>query len=108
MFRVTVHDDAASLRFQIEGRLAGPWVQELHNCWQSTLTGDHSPAVCVDLTGATFVDDAGKSLLAQLHRAGATLMASGVLMRAVVEQVTQEAVAPEGIWRTKDGKGQDR
>jgi len=89
MLRVTVHEETGSLRFEVEGRLAGAWVQELQLCWRSTLAGRPRSAVLVDLKGVTFIDDAGKDLLAQLHRAGATLTASGVLMRAVVTQVTQ-------------------
>ena len=37
MLRITVHDNPQALTFQLEGRLAGPWVQELKECWQSTL-----------------------------------------------------------------------
>ena len=97
MLRVTVHDEMGSLRFKVEGRLAGALVQELKDCWQTTLAGQPRHEMCVDLTGVIFIDDAGKDLLAQLHRAGATLLASGVQMRAVVMQVTQAMVSTPGI-----------
>ena len=37
MLRITVHDKPGALTFQLEGRLGGPWVQVLLECWQSTL-----------------------------------------------------------------------
>ena len=109
MFRVTVHDDPRCLTFQVEGRLAGPWVRELHECWRSTLAGRRRPAVCVDLAGVTFVDAAGKALLAQLHRAGAQLRAAGVQMRAVVAEATQDTPGtPEGDRAPEGEEGRGR
>ena len=40
MLRITIHDDPGSLTFQLEGKLAGPWVAELEDCWQKA----HWPA----------------------------------------------------------------
>ena len=36
MLRITVHDTQQALTFQLEGRLAGPWVSEVEECWQRT------------------------------------------------------------------------
>ena len=88
MLRITVLDNSGLLTFRLEGRLAGPWVRELENCWQSTLMSQPKPVVRVDLTGVTFVDTAGKAFLAARHAQGAELVASGCLMRAVVAEIT--------------------
>ena len=88
MLRITVIDNAGPLTFRLEGRLAGPWVRELENCWQSTLAGRREPALRFDLTGVTFVDSAGKAFLAGRHAQGAELVASGCLMRAIVAEIT--------------------
>jgi hypothetical protein len=37
MLRITVQDDPTSVTFRLEGRLAGSWVQELRDCWESVL-----------------------------------------------------------------------
>ena len=37
MLRITVHDTPETLTFQLEGKLAGPWVRELEDCWQRTM-----------------------------------------------------------------------
>ena len=73
-----------SLVFQLEGKLAGPWVQELERCWRSAPETRQSR---VDLSSVTFIDADGKALLGQMHREGAELVASGCLNRCIVEGI---------------------
>jgi hypothetical protein len=51
MLRITVDDKPGALTFHLEGRLAGPWVRVLEECWQSALARQRKPILCVDLTG---------------------------------------------------------
>ncbi len=96
MLRITVHDDRGPLTFQLEGRLAGPWVRELAECWHGALAGRPGAASCFDLRGVTYVDAAGKAFLAARHAEGAELVASGCLMRAVVAEISG-APAPDCV-----------
>src|SRR5262245_2475740 len=96
MLRITTHDNPGSLTFQLEGRLAGPWVREAEDCWRSTLAGRPRPAVRVDLTGVTFIDAAGKAFLAAAHARGAEFVAAGCLMKAVVAEVTRALLPARG------------
>jgi ABC-type transporter Mla MlaB component len=89
MLRITVHDTPPVLTFQLEGRLAGPWLRELEACWQGTLARQHEPIVRVDLTGVTFIDAAGQACLAAMHRQGAEFIAPDCLTKAVVAEITQ-------------------
>jgi len=95
MLRITVHDKPRNLTFQLEGRLAGPWLRELEECWQSTLARQGKPSLCVDLTGVTYIDAAGQACLAALYRQGAEFVAADCLTRAVVTEITQ-APLPDG------------
>ena len=88
MLRITVHDKPEALMFQLEGRLAGPWVRELDECWRATLAGQRKPTLRVDLTEVTAIDAAGRACLAALHRQGAELIAADCLMKAVVAEIT--------------------
>src|SRR5437879_4830084 len=92
MLRITIKKDPGCLTFQLEGRLAGLWVRELENCWQSTAAPPSKPAVRFDLTGVTYVDAAGKKFLAARHADGAEFVACGCLMRAVVAEITDAPV----------------
>jgi hypothetical protein len=88
MLRITVHDKPEVLTFQLAGRLAGPWVQVLQECWQSALTGRRRSLLRVDLTEVTAIDDAGRACLATLHRLGAEFIATDCLTRGVVAEIT--------------------
>jgi hypothetical protein len=95
MLRITVHDNPRALTFQLEGRLAGPWLRELEACWHSALACRRRAILRVDLTGVTFIDAEGKACLAALHRQGAEFVAADCLTKAVVAEITQGPL-PEG------------
>ena len=88
MLRITAHDNPRTLMFRLEGKLSGPWVRELEECWRGALAGRRDPALRVDLTGLTSMDAAGQACLAALHRQGAELVAADCLMKAVVAEIT--------------------
>ena len=89
MLRITVHDLPETLSFQLEGKLAGPWVRELDDCWQAALAGRGARPISVDLTAVTFVDGPGKELLSAIHVQGAQLVATGCLMKAIVAELSR-------------------
>ena len=94
MLRITIHDNQESLCFQLEGRLAEPWLRELEECWQSTLAQKRKPILRVDLTGVTFIDNAGKTCLAAMHRQGAELVAADCLTKEIVAEIRQGRSEP--------------
>jgi anti-anti-sigma regulatory factor len=98
MLRITVHDKPGALTFQLEGRLAGPWVPVLQECWQSTLARQGKPILRVDLTGVTSIDAVGRAQLAAMHREGAEFVAADCLTKAVVAEIICSAAggAEEG------------
>ena len=70
MLKITTLTNPESTIFRLEGRLAGPWVQELERCWDSTVGTTTSHPLSVDLSAVTYVDSDGKDLLKKIHRAG--------------------------------------
>lgn len=88
MLKITIHDAKGPLRLQLEGRLAGTWVCELEHCWRMAKV-QHPQRVCaVDLTGVTFVDQAGRYLLQLMHRDGVRLMASDLMLQDILPHST--------------------
>ena len=89
MLKITGQQDAVpgSMSLKLEGRLVGPWVEELHSYWRQMSVNQQSRTV-IDLTGVTFIDANGKSLLTRLWQQGADLRAAGCLTRCVVEEIT--------------------
>jgi hypothetical protein len=83
MLRITTHDDIGCLTLQLEGKLAGPWVGLVRDCWQCRATGP----VHVDLRAVTFVDDAGKRLLREMSRQHAQFSARDCQMNAILAEI---------------------
>jgi len=71
----------------LEGRLAGPWVDELARSWARLRAEKHAGPIRVDLDGVTFVSAAGKALLARLHDDGALLTARACMTSAIIEEI---------------------
>ncbi|HZS03284.1 MAG TPA: hypothetical protein VFD58_00285 [Blastocatellia bacterium] len=90
MLRITIHNEAKVTSFVIEGKLVGPWVEELEKCWKSALAADPSRAMLVNLAAVTFIDSAGRAQLAGMRRQGARLLSTGVLINAIVAEIEAE------------------
>ena len=87
MLRITTTIRPEGTALALEGRLAGPWVEELARSWTSLTAARDARSVRVLLDAVTFVDVAGKALLRSMHAQGATLVASGCMTRAIVEEI---------------------
>jgi anti-anti-sigma regulatory factor len=91
MLKITTLIHAESTIFKLEGRLAGPWVQELERCWVSTVGTKRRYPLSVDLSAVTYVDSGGKDLLKKLHQNGVKLVASGCLTSCIVNEIVHVA-----------------
>jgi ABC-type transporter Mla MlaB component len=56
---------------KLEGKILGPWVIELRRACEELRVS--TSAFCLDLTDVTFIDSAGRGLIHDLVRQGATL-----------------------------------
>jgi anti-anti-sigma regulatory factor len=91
MMRITRQQDGQTITLKIEGCLAGEWVNEMKRCWDEVKIGARRRAIRIDLTDVTFIDVAGRELLAQIFASGAIAGAANVMTKAVVEQLTGKA-----------------
>src|SRR5262249_18962353 len=105
MLRITIHDNMESLTFQLEGRLAGAWVQGVEEWRRRALARRRWPIVRFDLTGVTFIDGAGKAYLAAMHRQGAEFVAADCLTKATVAEISK---APHPDWTRPKRKGESQ
>ena len=90
VLKITTRSEATLTELVLEGRLAGPWVDELDRCW-SKVAGSRQSPVVVDLSGVTFIDPDAKALLTKMWQQGAKLHAVGCLTKCIVEEVTKKA-----------------
>jgi len=91
VLRISVEEGICDLSLILEGRLVGPWVDELSRVCQDRITPARSRQVTVDLCGVTAMDARGQALLDRLLQRGATLRCSDVMNQYWVEQMAQAA-----------------
>lgn len=104
MLRITLHEEGGQCRLELAGKLGGPWVAETENVWLSAPCSGKE--VEVDMRQVTGVDDAGRELLAAMHRAGACFTAKGLAMTALIEEITgkQPSNATERQRKNEDSR----
>jgi hypothetical protein len=99
MLRISVTDHANSSTMKLEGKITGPWVEELRNSWLSLAPSLGSRALCLDLCGVSFVDANGKKLLREIYQKNsARFLADTPLTQYFAETAMQRP-------GTSDGKG---
>ena len=98
MLRITTNTSRHALVLRLEGRLQGPWVAVLEQSFTGALSTRRGRRICLDLTGVTFVDTAGKVRLAQMYAQGAELMSDDIETKALVAEIRGE--------RASDGDGE--
>jgi hypothetical protein len=66
MLRITVRESERAIEMVLEGRVAGPWVNELNRVWVETAPLLGKKKLSIDLRNVTYADAAGKSALRRI------------------------------------------
>src|SRR4051812_737665 len=90
MLKVTTTNQDQTVTLKLEGKLVGPWVQEVTRVWYDTARNPRSGYV-IDLRSVTFIDSPGRALLATMSRDGAQLIATDCLTRNIVDEIQKES-----------------
>ena len=90
MMRITVQNGSQPATLKLEGKLSGPWVDELERTWLELSRGTSAKCVTVDLSGVTAVDSEGRKLLGRILRQGAAFRTAGVMMKHIVDEISRK------------------
>ncbi len=82
MLRITKLPRRSARTFKLEGKLVGPWVDELHKACAPLLAA--SEHLHLDLDAVSFVDAAGVELLRELARQGVSIMRCSAFVAEVL------------------------
>ena len=91
MLRITTGKKRCKTVLGVEGRLAGPTVATLEQCWRELRAASPSEKFYIDLCGVSFIDAGGKVLLKEIHRQGGQLIAEGCLNQAIVREIIADS-----------------
>src|SRR2546427_6664797 len=89
MLRITTEKRRGKTVLNVEGRLAGPWVGALEQCWRELRAASPQEKFHVDLCGVSFIDAAGKVLLKEIYRQGGAPIAESVLNHAILPEIVK-------------------
>ena len=90
MLRITIEQKPGKISLTVEGKLAGPWVSALEQSWKDLRNSSSGKSLSINLCGVSFIDAAGKALLAEIHQQGGKLVAEGCLNQAIVWEISKE------------------
>jgi ABC-type transporter Mla MlaB component len=96
MLRVTIKKDNAVETWELEGKLSGEWVGELDRLWKQR---SPQPGITAEihLKAVSYIDPAGKQLLAEMRAHGAEIKGRGCMIRAFVEEIMRKKGAADGL-----------
>jgi anti-anti-sigma regulatory factor len=86
-------DENQTITLKLEGKLIGPWVEEVTRVWTDTAQSPRSNYV-VDLRSVTFIDNTGRALLAAMSQQGAQFVASDCLTRTIIDEIQSNPERP--------------
>ena len=101
MLRISSEAKRGKVVLTVEGRLAGPWVAALAQCWRELRGASPDEKFSVNLCGVSFIDPAGKALLQEIHQQGGRLIAEGCLNQAIVDEIRSRGKGSEREDRPK-------
>jgi anti-anti-sigma regulatory factor len=89
VLKITIVETATDRRWILQGRLVGPWVNELRTAWKRAHSGHDTRACIIDLNDVTFIDKCGERLLRAMSKKGAQLVARGMYVKHVLQQLQE-------------------
>jgi hypothetical protein len=87
VLKITITETATDRRWIVQGRLVGPWVNELRTAWKKAHTSQDKRACIIDLNDVTLIDKSGERLLRAISKKGAQLIANGIYTKHLLEKV---------------------
>ena len=97
MLRITTEKKRGKIFLAVEGRVAGPWVAALEQCWRELHVASPQEKFHINLCGVSFIDAAGKVLLKEIYRQGGQLVAEGCLNQAIVDEIVAHEKKVAGL-----------
>lgn len=94
MLRITTTTTESEQTWILEGQLAGPWAEELRSTWEQAGDSRRGQKRLVDLTGVTFVDDGGRTVLCAMRKAGFRFLGRGVDTKHLIGDLKRESESP--------------
>ncbi len=92
--RITFQEFPKSVVLKLEGRIVGPWSDELIVAWAEFALSHRVQNMAVDLREVTYMDASGMQVLRQIYReTSADLVANTPLTESFANQIQQSTIS---------------
>jgi len=92
MLRITLQESERAQTIKLEGKIAGPWVEEFNRSWQSLEVLPSSRELQLDLREVAFVDAKGRELLREIYqKTNARFLADSPLTQYFADDAMQQS-----------------
>jgi hypothetical protein len=85
VLRITFQTATDVVLLNLEGSIAGPWVEELRKAWLKSTKMTGGELVNVDLGAVSFADERGRDLLLRMRKKGVILKRASSFLRYILQ-----------------------
>ena len=85
MLKIDTIESASEILLALQGRLAGPWVDELESQWRRIQAKAGERRIAIDLSGVTAIDGAARYLLQLMRVRSVRLVGASIAIRALLD-----------------------
>jgi len=97
MLRITLTKAAHLITLKLDGRLSGPWVDELRKAWDAARDRYSERPIEIDLTEVTFVGPDGLELLRTMSDEGTELRSTSLMTKFMIGRIQHDDTKPTTV-----------
>jgi hypothetical protein len=91
MLKITVEESEGAETIKLEGKIAGPWVEELNRTWHALTPSLGRKQLELDMRGVGFVDGKGRQLLREIYQqTNACFLTDSPLMQYFADEAMRQ------------------
>ena len=91
MLKISIIDSRAHRRLVLEGKLVGPWADELRPALERAKAELGGRELVVDVKNLVVISQAGENVLLELMQEGVRIRGCGVFTRHILKQLARRA-----------------
>jgi hypothetical protein len=89
MLKISIIDSRVHRRLVLEGKLVGPWADELRPAWERAKAELGGRELVVEVKNLIVIGQAGENVLLELMREGVKVRGCGVFTRHVLKELAR-------------------
>ena len=89
MLKISIIDSQTHRRLVLEGKLVGPWTDELRPAWERAKAELGGRKLVVEVKNLIVINQAGENVLLELMQEGVKVRGFGVFTRHVLKQLAR-------------------